>query len=253
MFQRSPENVFGEPADFVAQYGTVPAIPQSPTWSGFVFLGWYNEPEFETRWDTQGGKAYQPLSSDYTVYAKWESATVNPTPGITFTLNDLGTGYIVSSMANVESSLSNVRIPNYYNNLPVIGIGYRALYSNPTLAAGLISIELPNTLTEIANNAFENCTSLVSVEIPAFVRSVTTNAFNGCTSLTNVTFKAGTEMESIGDFAFYGNTSLENITIPEGVISIGKNAFLDVVRLPSFKYLLQLLPLGMGLLQIMLN
>ena len=227
----NPENVTGEPTDFVAQYGTVPTIPQSPTWPGFVFLGWYNEPEFETRWDSQGGKAYQPLSSNYTVYARWETATVNPTTGITFTLNDLANGYIVSSMTNVESSLSNVRIPNYYNNLPVVGIGYRAVYSNIALAAGLTSIELPNTLNEIANNAFENCTSLVSIEIPAFVKSITTNAFNGCTSLENVTFKAGTEIESIGDFAFYGNTSLENITIPEGVISIGNNAFFGCISL----------------------
>jgi len=61
---------------------------------------------------------------------------------------------------------------------------------------------VPNTVTEIGENAFYNCTSLTSVTIP---NSVT----------------------SIGYYAFYGCENLAVITIPNSVTSIDYTAFLN--------------------------
>lgn len=241
----SPD-VLNAPSDFEAQYGTVPIIPSSPTWPGFVFLGWYTEPEFANRWDAELGRAYLPLSDNYTVYARWEIATADPTPGISFSLNDAGTGYIVSGMTGVDDNLTHLTIPNYYNNKPVIGIAYRAIYSNPALATGLVSIGLPNTFYQIANNAFENCVSLESIEIPALVKDITDNAFNGCSSLASITFKEGTEIKTIGDFAFLGNVSLTKIVIPDGVLSIGNNAFYGCSGLISVEIPSSVISIGEG-------
>lgn len=232
------------PLPFTATYGTLPVVPQSPNWPGYVFLGWFLESEFTNRWDTIGGLSTQPLSSSYTVYARWEAATVGATQGITYALNDQSTGYIVTNMANVESSLTDVIVPNYYNGLPVIGIGYRAIYSNPTLANNLVSINLPNTLYQIANNAFEDCISLVSIEIPAYVRIITDNAFHGCVNLESVEFRQGTELQEIGNFAFSGNTKLADIVLPDSLIAIGEKAFYGCNELISIQIPASVISIG---------
>lgn len=214
------------PSLFTAQHNTTPIIPSpKPTRPGYVFLGWYEEPEFINRWDTASGKAYQPLTSNYTVYARWEATTPNATPGITYTLNQEQTGYIVSNMAGVSSAITNVVIPNYYNGKPVVGIGNSAVYSNPTLASQMTAISLPNTLSQIAPDAFKYCVALEQIEIPAYVKILSSNAFEGCISLKTVTFKTGSELESIEAYAFVGNSSLENVNFPSTLKNIGERAF----------------------------
>ena len=59
---------------------------------------------------------------------------------------------------------------------------------------------IPNTVTEIGQNAFYYCNKMTSINIPD---SVTT----------------------IGAKAFYSCSSLKEITIPQSVTSIGANAF----------------------------
>jgi len=55
--------------------------------------------------------------------------------------------------------------------------------------------------------------------------------FNECYSLTNVTIPNG--VTSIGDNAFWDCTSLTSVTIPNGVTSIGDDAFWDCTSLTS--------------------
>ena len=65
----------------------------------------------------------------------------------------------------------------------------RIIISNP--------LPCPNTITEIGDNAFYNCTSLNTITFP-----------NG--------------LEVIGDNAFYACGQLTNVVIPNSVTSIGK-------------------------------
>lgn len=72
----------------------------------------------------------------------------------------------------------------------------------------LSSVTIPNSVTTIGNNAFDNC-NLKSVTIPD---SVTTlgQAFMGCDNLVNVTIGSGVTSIAGGAFA---HSSLQNITI----------------------------------------
>ncbi|MGN1433316.1 MAG: leucine-rich repeat protein [Ruminococcus sp.] len=86
----------------------------------------------------------------------------------------------------------------------------------------LASVKIPDSVTSIHNWAFESCESLVSITIPDSVTSIGDGAFNYCTSLESV--KLSKNLSSIGSFAFFA-TSLKNVTIPLSVTEIGEQAF----------------------------
>ena len=87
----------------------------------------------------------------------------------------------------------------------------------------LEAVTLPTTLELIGPNAFANCSSLASIEIPEGVTEIHQNAFSGCTKLETVTLP--TTLELIGSSAFSNCSSLASIEIPEGVTEIGGSVF----------------------------
>ena len=124
------------------------------------------------------------------------------------------------------------------------------------------SFEVPNTVTQIGNDAFYDCKNLESVTIPdsveligddAFhfctvtsvtignnVKRIGTGAFDGCDRLENVTLPDG--LEDIGYFAFNYCTSLRNLIIPDSVTSIGYQAFNGCLSLKEIT--LPFIPVG---------
>ena len=58
--------------------------------------------------------------------------------------------------------------------------------------SNLTSITIPDSVTEIRSDAFENCKSLTSITIPEGVTRIDEKAFWGCTSLTTIYIKATT-------------------------------------------------------------
>ena len=62
--------------------------------------------------------------------------------------------------------------------------------------------------------------------IPASVKTIAASAFEGA-QLTALTFKDGSQLESIGERAFYGS-SLETIDLPESAFTIGSYAFAQI-------------------------
>ena len=86
----------------------------------------------------------------------------------------------------------------------------------------ITSVTIPNTVTNIAYAAFGDCTALKSVTLPTTLQSIGDFAFGYCTSLTEVNFPS--ELTSIGEAAFMGS-GLKNVTVPDKVEEIGRNAF----------------------------
>ncbi len=104
------------------------------------------------------------------------------------------------------------------------------------------------TITEIADNAFENCTDLTNITIPSSVVGIGSDAFNNtgyyndennwqdnvlyignclieAKEKVNVAYTVKTGTRVIADSAFDTCTDLISIVIPSSVISIGNDAF----------------------------
>ena len=84
-------------------------------------------------------------------------------------------------------------------------------------------VVIPENITSIGNNAFENCNNLRSVIIPNSVTSIGENAFSECENLTSITIP--NSVTSIGNDAFSGCINLSSISIPDSVTEIGWSAF----------------------------
>lgn len=139
--------------------------------------------------------------------------------------------YEVNSSGNytavgLESDIfSVVNIPRSYNGTLVNRLGYD-LFKNCTT---LISLVIPDTITDIGGVAFFRCTSLVSVVVPSSVATV--DCFTGCTSLKNVVLSEG--VTTIGPGAFCNCTSLVSIVLPSSVSTLGVEAFEGCTSLES--------------------
>lgn len=87
----------------------------------------------------------------------------------------------------------------------------------------LTSVILPNSITAIENQAFQDCSSLTSITIPSGVSVIDTLTFSNCTKLT--TFTIPNSVTKIQDYAFWGCTALTSMTIPSTVTTFGNSVF----------------------------
>ena len=129
-----------------------------------------------------------------------------------------GTGL---GVAHVDLT-GNISIPSRVNGMPVVSIGYGddSVFADP---AAISSVSLPSTITDIAADAFRNCSSLRSITIPSSVKSIGDSAFYGCSSLASVTMSGG--VTSIGAWAFYECSALTSVELSDELTSIGRSAF----------------------------
>lgn len=102
---------------------------------------------------------------------------------------------------------------------PVVAIGYNAFHHSYYID----TLVLPNTVTNIKQEAFAGCLGLVSVAIPNSVTEIGWVAFGGCHNLSDLTL--GESLVTIGSQAFDADTALVSIVIPNSVVSIGSAAF----------------------------
>jgi hypothetical protein len=102
------------------------------------------------------------------------------------------------------------------------------LYINNQLA---VTIEIPDSVTNIPFNAFDGCDSLISITIPDSVKTIGFRAFSGCTGLTSINIPDS--VTSIDSCAFSGCSNLTSVTIGDSVTSISYNAFEDCDSLDS--------------------
>ena len=132
----------------------------------------------------------------------------------------------VNTLVGYLGNATELILPVDYNGENYV-IGSQAFYR----CYGLISIEIPNSVTSIGSQAFYDCSSLISIEIPNSVTSIGSQAFFRCHGLISIVI--GNSVTSIGEDAFYNCSSLKSITIPNSVTSIGASAFENCYGLTS--------------------
>jgi len=127
-----------------------------------------------------------------------------------------------SGVANIPETV------NYSSqNYTVKEIGYDA-FRNCT---GLLSVTIPNSITNIEGYAFYNCTGLTSITIPNSVTVIGNASFFGCTGLTSLSIPSS--VTTIDDLAFCGCTGLTSLSIPSPSTFINYQAFSGCTGLTS--------------------
>ena len=95
----------------------------------------------------------------------------------------------------------------------------------------ITNIKLPNTLIEIGDMAFAECSNLIEVIIPDSVITIG-GAFTGCTNLQKVVLSKN--IKQLCYPTFFGCTSLKSIYIPISVTII--NGWEEFFSMPPFGY-----------------
>lgn len=90
---------------------------------------------------------------------------------------------------------------------------------------------IPESVTELGMDCFNNCKSLTSVVIPDSVTRIGNYAFQDCEKLTTV--KMSKNIDEIGWSAFWNCRSLSSIKIPNSVTDIAYGTFSSCTSLKS--------------------
>lgn len=97
----------------------------------------------------------------------------------------------------------------------------------------LTAVEIPNSVIIIKANAFFSCKGLTTVSIPSSVETIEKGAFQYCSALTSVIIANG--VKKIDDYAFSGCSNISKVVIPNSVKYMGTRVFLDCASLVTVK------------------
>ena len=252
-----------------------------PTRTGYTFDGWeYNGTKITTSVGSCiTGYAY---SNDIIAKAKWSINSYQ----LTVNNNDADGGTVSSSgTRQYNSSVTITATPNagytfagwhqgwtkvsdstsYTFTMPANDVTYTAKWkvasemqnfnftSTRTTCTitgikdkSVTSIVVPDYVTEISKDAFNNCTSLTSVTIGDSVTTIGSSAFRGCDSLKDVYYEGeiagwcGISFENsyanpmyYADNLYIDGKLIEELVIPYGITAINKYAFYSCNSLTS--------------------
>lgn len=123
----------------------------------------------------------------------------------------------------------NLVIPSEYKGEPVIAISNSAFEGRKEL----VSVEIPNSVTNINYGAFA-AAGLLSVKFGTGLKTVGISAFNACKELTKIELPIG--VISIKSKAFYSCSELITVVIPSTVTSIEDEAFAFCMKLQTINF-----------------
>lgn len=191
-------------------YGTVPSY--APVKDGYNFDGWTPTPVEVTGDATYTASWSEMLSGSCGESAYWELS---------------GGVLTISGTGELAEQASDSGYPWYKHRTAISAIVVQeGITRIPNFAFGntnAVSVQLPNTITEIDMCAFWSSPLLESIVIPDSCITAGSQCFQGCSKLSSVTLGKG--LTTIGSRMFYQCSALTSITIPSQVTTIGSAAF----------------------------
>ena len=112
------------------------------------------------------------------------------------------------SITKYTGSDTEVVIPSTIDGKDVKTIGRAAFAGSKTL----VSVVIPDGVTEIGSYAFSACSELNSVTMPDSLAEIGGYAFNECTNLVGIGIPSS--VTTIGYYAFYDCSRLRNVELP---------------------------------------
>lgn len=118
-------------------------------------------------------------------------------------------------LSNITGKIKTVSIPEGYDRIA------DGAFSNASRQSVLENVNLPNGLTLIGKNAFQDCNQIKSIELNEGLENIGESAFSG-TTLETVKFPSS--LKIINDCAF-ANCHIYNLKFNAGLKYIGNSAF----------------------------
>ncbi len=104
------------------------------------------------------------------------------------------------------------------------GTGMKTLPNMALSSTNIVSVDLPDGLVEIGDEAFYSCYQLTAIRFPNGLRSIGNDAFRYCGQLTgSLVFPES--LETIGQNAFEGTDFRGDLVIPRNIKSIPSHTF----------------------------
>ncbi len=95
----------------------------------------------------------------------------------------------------------------------------------------LVSLTIPDNITDLGTSAFNGCSALTSVVLPSGIMSIGNYTFQNCNKLNSVVIPSNVTL--IGQYAFAGCSVLSGLGLPSNVHSLGRNAFQNCSAIES--------------------
>lgn len=188
--------------------------------NGLVLTGTMNGEDLKFLADAQGlvgSLAYLDLEKVKFEYDGTVYRTYSPSKG--FHQEQKIYNYIFSKENRTEqvpAGFGYKRYDCYRNNLAW------AFFKN----GSLVTVKLPESMTELGDYIFDDCKALRGVKVPEGVTHIDGSAFQGCNILEKLNFPA--KLTSVGDNAFWSCYSLELDNLPNSLLYVGREAFCNV-------------------------
>lgn len=157
--------------------------------------------------ETEEGKRHQVCTLCQSIL---NEETIEPTSpvGLQYRVNGPSSYDLSAILIGVgDCKNKTINIPSHYQRFVVTTISSYAFFGNPPV----VTINMPDTMVNIADHALSCCPKLENVSL-------------------------GNSVRYIGDFAFWDCPRLKNITIPASVTEIGVGIFYECPELTEINY-----------------
>ena len=149
------------------------------------------------------------------------------------------------------TSLEEIELPDSVEGIAGDAFFNCSSLSGVTMGVSISPSKLPETVrrimirtgvTGIPPGFFFNCYSLEAIELPESIEEIGDGAFEGCSSLVSVSGSSSgsvnipPRVQVIPSRCFYGCSSLTDVIVPPSVTQIGDEAFAQCPSISSFTY-----------------